>query len=98
MACLLEAAGPGRYRFHELIRIHARGLAGLHEPEAARRAVTGRIAGWYLHNAAQAERLLQPYRQGLVRDAVPPPRQGLEVTIGRPRWTGWNASGTACAR
>ena len=32
MACLLEAAGPGRYRFHELIRIHARGLAGLHEP------------------------------------------------------------------
>jgi tetratricopeptide (TPR) repeat protein len=80
MACLLEAAGPGRYRFHELIRIHARGLAGLHETEAARRAVTGRIAGWYLHNAAQAERLLQPYRRGLVRDAVPLPRQGLEVT------------------
>ena len=80
MACLLEAAGPGRYRFHELIRIHARGLAGLHETEAARRAVTGRIAGWYLHNAAQAERLLQPYRHGLVRDAVPPPRQGLEIT------------------
>ena len=80
MACLLEAAGPGRYRFHELIRTHARGLAGLHETEAARRAVTGRIAGWYLHNAAQAERLLQPYRQGLARDAVPPPRQGLEVT------------------
>ena len=80
MACLLEAAGPGRYRFHELIRIHARGLAGLHETEAARRAVTGRIAGWYLHNAAQAEQLLQPYRHGLVRDAVPPPRQGLEVT------------------
>jgi tetratricopeptide (TPR) repeat protein len=80
MACLLEAAGPGRYRFHELIRIHARGLAGLHETEAARRAVTGRIAGWYLHNAATAERLLQPYRHWLVRDAVPRPRQGLEVT------------------
>jgi tetratricopeptide (TPR) repeat protein len=80
MACLLETAGPGRHLFHELIRIHARGLAGLHETEAARRAVTGRIAGWYLHNAAQAERLLQPYRHGLARDAVPPPRQGLEIT------------------
>jgi tetratricopeptide (TPR) repeat protein len=79
-ACLLETAGQGRYRFHDLIRMHARDLAEREEPEADRRAVTGRIAGWYLHNAAETERLLQPYRHGMRRDAAPPPCQDPEVT------------------
>jgi tetratricopeptide (TPR) repeat protein len=79
-ACLAEPAGQGRYRFHDLIRAHARDLAGQLEPEPDRRAVLARIAGWYLCNCAEAERLLQPYRHGLRRDAAPPPREGPEVT------------------
>jgi tetratricopeptide (TPR) repeat protein len=79
-ACLAEPAGQGRYRFHDLIRAHARDLAGQQEPAAGRRAVLARIAGWYLCNCAEAERLLQQYRHGLRRDAAPPPREGPEVT------------------
>jgi tetratricopeptide (TPR) repeat protein len=79
-ACLLEEAGQGRYRFRGLIRAHARDQAGQVEPGAARHAVTGRITGFYLYNTAQAERLLQPHRHGLRRDAVPPPGQPPEVT------------------
>jgi tetratricopeptide (TPR) repeat protein len=79
-ACLAEPAGQGRYRFHDLIRAHARDLAGQLEPEPDRRAVLARIAGWYLCNCAEAERLLQRYRHGLRRDAAPPPREGPEVT------------------
>lgn len=79
-ACLAEPAGQGRYRFHDLIRAHARDLAGQMEPAEGRRAVLARIAGWYLCNCAEAERLLQRYRHGLRRDAAPPPRDGPEVT------------------
>ena len=79
-ACLAEPAGQGRYRFHDLIRAHARDLAGQQEPAEGRRAVLARIAGWYLCNCAEAERLLQRYRHGLRRDAAPPPREGPEVT------------------
>ena len=79
-ACLAEPAGQGRYRFHDLIRAHARDLAGNQEPAEGRRAVLARIAGWYLCNCAEAERLLQRYRHGLRRDAAPPPREGPEVT------------------
>jgi hypothetical protein len=79
-ACLAEPAGQGRYRFHDLIRAHARDLAGQQEPAEGRSAVLARIAGWYLCNCAEAERLLQPYRHGLRRDAAPPPREGPEVT------------------
>jgi tetratricopeptide (TPR) repeat protein len=79
-ACLAEPAGQGRYRFHDLIRAHARDLAGQQEPGPGRSAVLARIAGWYLCNCAEAERLLQPYRHGLRRDAAPPPREGPEVT------------------
>jgi len=79
-ACLAEPAGQGRYRFHDLIRTHARDLARQQEPAEGRRAVLARIAGWYLCNCAEAERLLQRYRHGLRRDAAPPPREGPEVT------------------
>ena len=78
-ACLAEPTGQGRYRFHDLIRAHARDLARQLEPAEGRRAVLARIAGWYLCNCAEAERLLQRYRHGLRRDAAPPPREGPEV-------------------
>lgn len=79
-ACLAEPTGQGRYRFHDLIRAHARDLARQQEPAEGRRTVLARIAGWYLCNCAEAERLLQQYRHGLRRDAAPPPREGPEVT------------------
>ncbi|MGI9008049.1 MAG: ATP-binding protein [Streptosporangiaceae bacterium] len=50
---LLEEAAPGRYRFHDLIREHARALlAG--EPAGQRDEAVDRVLGFYLHAACAA--------------------------------------------
>ena len=47
----------GRYRFHDLIREHARALAAMDQP-AERDAATGRLLDYYQHTATIAEGLL----------------------------------------
>ena len=50
---LLEEAAPGRYRFHDLIREHARALlAG--EPADERDGAVDRLLGYYVHAACAA--------------------------------------------
>src|SRR5512139_1429808 len=57
------AEGVGdRYRFHDLVRLHATGLAREHEPEEERRAALERLADWYLSAAVAADLLLMPGR------------------------------------
>jgi DNA-binding SARP family transcriptional activator len=43
-ACLLESAGPGRYRMHDLVRLHAREQAAVH---GAAPALVGTAYRWY---------------------------------------------------
>jgi tetratricopeptide (TPR) repeat protein len=50
---LLTEPAHGRYRFHDLLREHARALAAA-DPAAARDAATGRLLDYYLHTAAAA--------------------------------------------
>ncbi|MGI3229949.1 tetratricopeptide repeat protein [Streptomyces sp. GTA36] len=64
---LLEDLGTNRFRFHELVRLHAAQLASAQNPpgtglEGARRAV-----GWYLATATAAETLLTPSHRDLPR-------------------------------
>lgn len=65
---LLEETAPGRYRFHDLVRLFARERAEADEPELERAAARRRVLAWYLATAEQADRLLGPAR----RDAAPP--------------------------
>ena len=46
---LLTETARGRYRFHDLIREHARALAAA-DPAADRDAATGRLLDYYLHD------------------------------------------------
>ncbi|RSM43600.1 helix-turn-helix domain-containing protein [Amycolatopsis balhimycina DSM 5908] len=71
---LLAQPVLGRYRFHDLIRDHARatGLAGLAAP---REAAASRMFGYYLHVAGQAADVLEPTRKR-VRPADSPPASG----------------------
>jgi tetratricopeptide (TPR) repeat protein/transcriptional regulator with XRE-family HTH domain len=50
---LLAEPARGRYRFHDLIREHARGLAA-DSPPAERNAATTRLLDYYLHTARAA--------------------------------------------
>ncbi|MYU22357.1 tetratricopeptide repeat protein [Streptomyces sp. SID8352] len=59
-ASLLEETGPGTYRFHDLVRPHARRLGEERETPARREETLRRFVGWCLATTASAERLLTP--------------------------------------
>lgn len=69
-----SAPGPGdRYRFHDLVRLHASGRAEADLPEPERRATLRRFADWCLATATSAEALLTPSHRTLARDLAHPP-------------------------
>jgi DNA-binding SARP family transcriptional activator len=49
---LLESAAPGRYRFHDLVRLYARACAERDEPPQERTAALSRLLDFYLATAA----------------------------------------------
>ncbi len=54
---LLEEIGPDRYRFHDLVRLHARAQA-----DADRNPARRRIGEWFLHTMTRANMMVIPIR------------------------------------
>jgi DNA-binding SARP family transcriptional activator len=67
-AHLINLEGPGRYSFHDLLRLHAAEHARAEEDDPARAAATARVYGYYLHTARAAADQLYP---GIVHLPVP---------------------------
>ncbi|MFF4451963.1 BTAD domain-containing putative transcriptional regulator [Streptomyces goshikiensis] len=61
-AHLLESPAPGRYRFHDLLRVYAAEVAE-EEPQERRRDAVRRLLDWYLHTTVAAARALAPERR-----------------------------------
>ncbi|MFI6302925.1 BTAD domain-containing putative transcriptional regulator [Amycolatopsis thailandensis] len=57
---LLDEPAPGRYRFHDLVRVYAGERALAEESEATREAAITRMLDWYLHTANAASALIVP--------------------------------------
>ncbi|MEU1277338.1 BTAD domain-containing putative transcriptional regulator [Streptomyces sp. NPDC005805] len=58
---LLESAAPGRYRFHDLVRLYARACAERDEqPPAEREAALSRLLDFYLATAARVYAMERP--------------------------------------
>ncbi|MFF0724863.1 BTAD domain-containing putative transcriptional regulator [Streptomyces sp. NPDC004134] len=57
---LLESAAPGRYRYHDLLRLFARACARREEPDAERDAAQSRLLDHYLAAAARVYELGRP--------------------------------------
>lgn len=57
---------PGRYRFHDLVRIHAAQLAEKDDGPAHRDDALERLCQWYLGTAHAASRLINPHRTEIV--------------------------------
>ncbi|QKW07166.1 tetratricopeptide repeat protein [Streptomyces sp. NA04227] len=77
---LLESAAPGRYRFHDLVRLYARACAERDEhPPSERDAATSRLLDFYL---ATARRVYEIDRPGdRLADGLEPTEQaGLTFT------------------
>jgi DNA-binding SARP family transcriptional activator/tetratricopeptide (TPR) repeat protein len=69
-AHLLEEHVPGRYRFHDLLRIYAAEVARTGESDSERAAAFERLLTWCLHTAEAACLRLEP-REPMLLD--PPP-------------------------
>ncbi|WP_143590111.1 AfsR/SARP family transcriptional regulator [Thermoactinospora rubra] len=65
-ASLLEAPAPGRYRFHDLLRLFARRVADKEERPQARTLALRRLLGFYLASAQSAHRLA--YEGSMIAD------------------------------
>lgn len=72
-ANLLTDAGDERYRFHDLVRLHAVGKGEADEAPAERAAALRRIFDHYLATATRAEEILDPHHRSLPRDYGPGP-------------------------
>jgi DNA-binding SARP family transcriptional activator/Tfp pilus assembly protein PilF len=72
-AHLLSEHAPGRYSFHDLLRLYAVQRAR-DDPEDARKAAARRLYDWYLHTVDTAAGLLYPekLRLPLPRPVTPP--------------------------
>ena len=68
--CLLTEPAAGRYRMHDLIREHARVLAGRIDPDRDRDQATERLLDYYQHTTARADALIT--RQTRPAPASPP--------------------------
>ncbi|MFI0981254.1 BTAD domain-containing putative transcriptional regulator [Streptomyces sp. NPDC021093] len=77
---LLESASPGRYRFHDLVRLYARACAERDEhPATGRELALSRLLDFYLATAAGVYAIERPGDR-LVDHLEPVGRSGLEFT------------------
>ena len=62
---LLEAAHtPGRYRFHDLLRLYARERVEAEDDDSARSAARRRMLTWYLDTITPTDYVFAPRRGG----------------------------------
>ncbi|MEU8527447.1 BTAD domain-containing putative transcriptional regulator [Streptomyces sp. NPDC048629] len=77
---LLESAAPGRYRYHDLVRLYARACAERDEqPPSEREAALSRLLDFYLSTAAGVYAIERPGDR-LVDHLEPPSYEGLTFT------------------
>jgi Tetratricopeptide repeat/NB-ARC domain len=74
-ANLLDDAEGGRYRFHDLTRLHAREMAEHEEPAPVLAVVARRMTDWFLAAVTSAGQVVVPYRSGQPRDIRYPPAE-----------------------
>lgn len=73
---LLESAAPGRYHYHDLLRLFARDRAAREDPDGDRTAALARLLGFYLATARHAYALDNPGDR-LVAHLAPTARRAL---------------------
>jgi tetratricopeptide (TPR) repeat protein len=81
-ASLVEEVADGRYRLHDLVRVHARDQAD----HVERTEFLRRIVGWYLHATRAAAALVMPARAVLTADTDGTLPDGLDDLASALAW------------
>jgi DNA-binding SARP family transcriptional activator/Tfp pilus assembly protein PilF len=71
-AHLIDERVPGRFAFHDLLRLYAGEMLDEHETDAERQAALHRMFDHYLQVSFAADRLLSPYRTPTPLPPAPP--------------------------
>jgi DNA-binding SARP family transcriptional activator/tetratricopeptide (TPR) repeat protein/DNA-binding XRE family transcriptional regulator len=87
-AHLLAEHVPGRFTFHDLLRVYAAEIASTAETDATHHAATQRMLDHYLHTAHAADRLLHAARTPLTL-AAPEPGTAPEPLPDRSKAAAW---------
>lgn len=69
---LVDEHVPGRWRMHDLIRLHAVDRCARDQPDVARESALRRLVDHYIHTAVAADRLLAPHRTPIELEAPAP--------------------------
>jgi tetratricopeptide (TPR) repeat protein len=77
---LLNEYQPGRYQFHDLLRLYARDRAESDDTVEERAAAVRRLLDWYLHTASSADRVLIPYHRHVPVGALEAPADPMQFT------------------
>jgi tetratricopeptide (TPR) repeat protein len=91
-ASLLEELPGARHRFHDLVRLHARGLALAHDSDGERTRALRRALEWYLATTTAAETLISPSHRDLDRDYTELPAPAGEPFDGERQALAWLAA------
>ena len=86
---LLTEPAQGRYRMHDLIRAHARALAGRVDPDRDREQATARLLDYYQHTAALAEGLTARLTRTGAASVADPMPVGVPALAGRDEALAW---------
>ncbi|WP_250212530.1 ATP-binding protein [Acrocarpospora catenulata] len=70
-ANLLDDVDGGSYRFHDLVRLHAKEMAEAEEPIAVQEEAMRRAVDWFLRRTRMASHAAAPYRSIPVPDGEP---------------------------
>jgi hypothetical protein len=85
---LLEETDQDRFRFHDLLRLHARQKAAVDDSAQVRHGALLAMLEWYLAAASRADLMITPYRRRLPYAAATAP-PGLPTWPSRTEALGW---------
>jgi tetratricopeptide (TPR) repeat protein len=86
---LLTEPAQGRYRLHDLIRAHARALAGRVDPGGDRDQATARLLDYYQHTANLADALLARQARPAPAPVAGPIPAAVPALAGREQALAW---------
>jgi tetratricopeptide (TPR) repeat protein len=86
---LVEEVDEDRFRFHDLLRLHARHRATVDDTPQERDAALRGILEWYLATAMSADDTLTPYRRRPMRYEFDPSPTGTVAFDGRDDALSW---------